>query len=250
MMAQKILTCLTIDDIHPVVTDIQKLNQLFDLLRRYKLKSTIFIAPFYYRKNIGDYKQYVNLLKNYLDEGNEIGLHGFEHKKHEFGYSVKLPFPLFDTQVKKLKKSTKLLENALQTKIYGFRAPCYQHNNNTIKALSELKFSYDSSKTVFKPTHIPKYNIRLRTSTLPKPYIIKDNLVEIPVVGDYTNSQNNFEKSLDDDIKFVSEQDGVFVINSHIQFGPISEYAKFLEVLGRYDNLKFYSLIDICKMYM
>lgn len=241
---RKIPCSLTVDDIHPHAINIEKLNELLDLLRRYKLKSTLFVIPFRRGRNISENKEYVNLLKNYLDEGNEIGLHGYRHERYEFGYSsIFPPFPLpsFRSQIKKLEKGTKILEDLFNINIYGFRAPDFEFNNGTIKALHKLKFKYDSSMSIFKPTHIPTHNLRFRTFVPPYPHVVNGSLVEIPITGDYNESLDF--KRLNSDIEYVYRRKGCFIDNNHIQQTPIKE--KFLEILINNNKLKFYTLIDI-----
>ncbi len=238
---RKISCSLTVDDIHPHAVNIEKLTELLDSLRRYKLKSTLFVIPFRRGKNIDVNKEYVDLLKNYLDEGNEIGLHGFQHYKYEFGYCsiFSFPFPSFQSQIRKLEKGKRYLEDLFNTKIYGFRAPRYEFNNGTIKALHRLKFRYDSSMSIFKPTHLPKCGLRFRTFVPPYPHVVNGGLIEIPVTGDHYNQSLNFE-SLNNDIEYVYNRKGCFIDNNHIQKIPIKE--KFLEKLVNNNKLKFYTL--------
>lgn len=245
----KIPASLTFDDIHPLSINIEKLSKLFDLLDKYGLKSTVFVTPFYKEKKIGEYKEYVNLLKSYLDNGNEIGMHGYRHTSYEFGYPIEFPFPLFKTQLDKLGKSVKILEDTFHIKIHGFRSPGYGHNSSTIKALGRLNFSYDSSKMVFKPAHIPRHGIRIKTFAGPCPYIINGNIAEIPVTGDYTYNlgPGDFSHSMEimnRDIKFVCKKEGTFIINNHMQCTSV-DYDKFLKYLVDINELRFYRLIDI-----
>lgn len=245
----KLIASLTFDDIHPYAIDIQKLRNIFDLLDEYSIKSTIFISPICKGKSIRDDKDYVNLINNYLINGNEIGVHGFQHKLHEFGYYfLNLPYPSLEIQIDRLSKSIRLLEETFHTKIYGFRAPNYEFNSNTIEAIRRLQLNYDSSKTVFKPSHIPWHGIRFKTFTDPYPSII-NGITEIPITGDYT-----FEKKLKDfgrclealykDIEFVHKKKGILVINNHINFTSI-DYEKFLNALLDINELEFHTMADI-----
>lgn len=248
---------LTFDDIHPLAIGIEKLSNLFDLMEKYKLKSTIFVTPFYKEKKIGEYKEYVKLLKNFLDNGNEIGMHGYRHTRYEFGYPtdiglpIEIPFPSFGNQIEKLRKSVNILGDTFHTEIYGFRSPGYGHNNSTIRALSKLGFKYDSSKVSFKPAHIPRHGIRIKTFIKPYPYIVNGNMKEIPVVGDYTynlgNGEEDFVHSMENmkkDSEFVYEKGGKFVINNHIQCTSV-DYEKFLKYLIDTNKFRFCRLIDI-----
>lgn len=244
------LASLTFDDIHPSAINIDTLKRIFDLLKRYKLKSTIFVTPLYLDKKISENREYVNLLKNYLEEGNEIAIHGFRHENYEFGYPL-IPFPLFDDQIKKLEKSVKIFEKTFHIKANGFRSPNYHHNNNTIKALNKLKFIYDSSKTVFKPARMSK--IRFRTFVPLHPYMIYNNLVEIPITGDYLFNidSRNFDDSIKymkKDIEYIRKSNGVIVINNHLQLQHLLvDYEQFLKTLIRINGLNFDRLDNIAK---
>lgn len=81
------------------------------------------------------------------------------------------------------------MKNILGVKPLGFRAPYYLHNKVTLKALSSLGFNYDSSITIFKPTHSPRLRMKWLHDCKP---CVKEGVVEIPVSGDYTyNLKNN-----------------------------------------------------------
>lgn len=248
----KLNVSLTFDDIHPLFIDIQKLRKIFDLLNEYSIKSTSFIIPFYKEKSIREYKDYVNLINNYLDNGNEIGVHGFQHKLHEFGYYfLNLPFPSLEIQMDILNKSIRLLKEIFQTKIYGFRAPNYEFNSNTLEVIGRLQLNYDSSKTVFKPSHIPWHGIRVKI-TDPYPSII-NGIIEIPITGDYTCYKNlkDFDLCLEalyKDIEFVRKKKGTLVINNHMNFTTIDE--KFLKVLLNISDLEFHTMADISQTMM
>ncbi|VVB91069.1 Uncharacterised protein [uncultured archaeon] len=253
----KLNASLTFDDFHPLAIKTERLRELLYLLNKYRLKSTIFLIPFYKEKNIGDNKEYVNLIKNYLDEGNEIGLHGYQHSENEFGWHLfNIPFPDFRTQLNKLNKSVKILEDTFHIKIHGFRSPEYKCNNYTIKALNKLKFEYDSSKTVFRPAHFPSYYMRFKTFIQPYPYIIGgniENIVEIPVTGDYTydlgpEDFNFCLKNLNNGIEFVTKKKGILVINNHMQRTQI-DYDEYLKSLSNDKQLKFHTLNEICQRY-
>jgi peptidoglycan/xylan/chitin deacetylase (PgdA/CDA1 family) len=240
---RKILSSLTVDDIHPHAINKEKLNELLDLLRKYKLKSTIFVIPFRRGQKLSIDKEYVKIIKNYLDEGNEIGLHGYQHYRYEFGYSsiFSFPFPSFQSQLRKLEKGIKYLEDIFNIEISGFRAPDYEFNNGTIKALHRLKFKYDSSTSLFKPTHIPNHGFRFRTFVPPHPHIVNGGLIEIPITGDY-NESLDFKK-LDEDIEYVYKRNGCFIDNNHIQQIAINE--KFVKALVNNNKLKFCTMNEI-----
>ena len=247
----KLIASLTFDDIHPLAVDIQKLKNIIDLLDEYDIKSTFFVVPICRGKRIKYDREYVSLINRFIDNGNEIGMHGFRHELHEFGYYfLKLPFPSLENQMDKLSKSIILLEETFNTKIRGFRAPNYEFNSNTIEAIKRLQLNYDSSKTVFKPSHIPSHGMRIKFND-PYPTII-NGIKEIPITGDYTFNKKfeDFElcsEVMNKDIEFVYKKKGMLVINNHMQYTTI-DYEKFLKVLVNKDELEFHTLLDISMM--
>jgi len=152
--------------------------------------------------------------------GHEIGLHGYDHAKNEFGFLVPVPLPSLEAQCELLRKGRECLRNEIGESPIGFRAPNYRHSWVTLQALRSLGFKYDSSKTVFKPTGGMRF--RVRTGISPKPKRIGGTLFEIPVTGDYTNGLDPSCFSLrlaraKADFEWVKKLNGVFVLNCHPQ---------------------------------
>lgn len=221
-------TALTFDDLSPNYVTYSMLEQLLDFLRDIEIACTLFVIP----GNQSFKVEYVDLLKKARNYGHEMALHGYRHTNVEFGHIIPIPLPNLERQMELLRMGRKCLQKYTGEIPLGFRAPLYRHSNVTFKALESLGFKYDSSKTIFKPTH--GLSIRFRTFLLPKPMKIGD-LLEIPVTADYTYNLNvvhfaQLLKHAKADFDWVRELDGIFVLNNHInRSGTIG--LKFLHAL-------------------
>jgi peptidoglycan/xylan/chitin deacetylase (PgdA/CDA1 family) len=250
------MSSITFDDISPEYLSAFELERHLKLLEEIDVRCTFFVVPFW---NVSDsVKHYFSLcLRKVSESGHEIALHGYKHFKNEFGglYPFPLPFvpyPSFKKQREILEKATKLLEQLTYVCPLGFRAPFYLYNRNTLKALSDLGFKYDSSKTIFKPTHQKFFRIKL--SPKYRPYKVHD-VIEIPVTGDYTYnlSSSNFSdliKSAVHDLKWMKSQKGVFVINIHLNRSNSYLLNKFLQIFASKakkitDFVRLIDLVDI-----
>jgi peptidoglycan/xylan/chitin deacetylase (PgdA/CDA1 family) len=248
---------ITFDDISPEYLSVFELERHHKLLEEIDVRCTFLVVPFW---NVShSVKHYFSLcLRKVSESGHEIALHGYKHLKNEFGgfYPFPLPFvpyPSFKKQRELLEKATKLLEHLTQVRPQGFRAPFYLYNKNTLKALSDLGFKYDSSKTIFKPTHHKLFRIRLLHEF--RPHKVHD-VIEIPVTGDYTYnlSSSNFSdllKSAIHDLKWMKSREGVFIINVHINRSNNYLLNRFLQIFVNKAKkiTEFVRLIDIVNMY-
>jgi peptidoglycan/xylan/chitin deacetylase (PgdA/CDA1 family) len=197
-------------------------------------------------------------LKTALGLGHELSLHGYKHTKNEFGYlSVRtlsiplsiVPLPTFDEQRKNIEQAVKVFTRLTGVRPSGFRAPFYLYNKETLRALSNLNFKYDSSETVFKPAHGD--HLRVRWLHDCKPHSLY-GLLEIPVTGDYTYDLNNinFCKSLKRavrDFEWIMSRHGVFVVNIHPNVSEMNLLGKFLQILCKEldGRTEFIRLVDI-----
>lgn len=135
----------------------------------------------------------------------------------------------------------------------GFRAFFYLHNSMTFKALSALNFGYDSSKTIFKPTH---YSLtRVRVARKVKPFRIH-GVREIPVTGDqtYDLSNHNYHHSLRwawKDFEWARSQRTLFVLNNHPNSSDVKVLFRFLKTFTKEVRAKtdFLRLSDIGRLY-
>ena len=111
-------------------------ERILNILNKYKIKGTFFVSANFAKK-------YPNLVKK-ISKKHEIGLHCYEHKDKNF---------------ERLEEAKKIIENIINKKIMGFRAPRYQTPD--YEQLKELGLKYDSSS---HPTYIPgRYNNFLKS---------------------------------------------------------------------------------------
>ena len=106
---------------------------LLQLLDRYNVSATFFV--------LGQVaERHPELIERIYEEGHEIASHGYSHKRlHELGKEK------FEDDIR---KSTNLLESIVKERIFGFRAPSYSIDQDTIWALDVLEYygyKYDSS---------------------------------------------------------------------------------------------------------
>jgi peptidoglycan/xylan/chitin deacetylase (PgdA/CDA1 family) len=247
---------ITFDDISPNFLTTLELKRIIRFLNEVNVACTFFVVP-YEDKGISFTTENFTLhLKEALDYGHELALHGYKHTKNEFGcfYPIPLPvsFPTFTEQKYRLEEGLTKLMNLLGSRPVGFRAPFYLYNSVTLRALSKLGFSYDSSATLFKPAH----NLRFRIKWLRvcRPFS-RCGVIEIPVSGDYTYSLNGnnfyeFLKMALRDFERVKSHNGVFVLNNHPKrFRNFGE--RFLRILVKSLSKKaeFLRLCDVAEIY-
>jgi peptidoglycan/xylan/chitin deacetylase (PgdA/CDA1 family) len=196
-------------------------------------------------------------LKKALRSGRELSLHGYKHAKNEFGYlclgSWSIPFPMLplpslSNQKEKIEQATEAFLQITEVRPLGFRAPWYLFNNQTLIALSNLGFRYDSSETIFKPVH---NSLKIRWFSQIKPHWVH-GVLEIPVTVDstYNLSNLNFHNSLKRairDFEFIASQDGVFVVNIHPNQTELDLLTRFLhDLINKIDGkTSFHRLADL-----
>lgn len=230
------LACLTFDDISPSYLTSSELTQIIDFSDDLNVACTFFVVPD--NNMLRASEEFKATLMDCVSRGHEVALHGYMHKRNEFGIlyplprgraPLPIPIPSLWKQKDRIRKGVGKLFDSIQVKPEGFRAPFYMHNSNTLRALAELGFKYDSSATVFKTTHCSSFRIKWLDCF--GPFMIS-GIVEIPVTGDYTFNLRNygFTHSLKiamRDFDLTRLSNGVFVINNH----PICLYNKGTELL-------------------
>jgi hypothetical protein len=115
-------------------------GKFLDLFDRWDIKATFFVNSLDLEV---DWKR--DLIMCIASQGHEIGNHGFSHK-----YLKTLEL---EEKKGEIIKSTERLSSFLGNKIYGFRAPGYSIDLESIKILKENGYRYDSSvfPTIFAP---------------------------------------------------------------------------------------------------
>lgn len=145
----------------------RNMDIILSLLDDANVKSTFFVLGYVAKK-------YPRLVEKMHNEGHEIASHGMTHRliyKQEQDVFRKETFD-----------SKALLEDIIQSKVYGYRAATYSITNKSLWALDTLSdagFTYDSS--IF-PIHHDRYGI---PGSPIDPYNIKTpsgkELIEFPI---------------------------------------------------------------------
>ncbi|MAG52620.1 MAG: hypothetical protein CMH62_01520 [Nanoarchaeota archaeon] len=131
---------------------------LKNLLNVLDVKATFFVT--------GNFaKKYPELIKE-ISEKHEVGLHGDEHKDNYLKLSE-------EETKRKLERSKKEIEEIINKKIKGFRAPRLQFDK--YKILKDIGIKYDSS---YIPSYAPgRYNNLFGT----RKNFFKENVKVIPI---------------------------------------------------------------------
>ena len=131
--------------------------RLLDYFSIHGHKATFFVLGYIAEKH-------PDLIKEIYERGHEIASHGYVHEliykqtRDEFKYDVQ--------------KSIVLIEDIINSKVIGYRAPSWSINSETLwalKVLEELGLVYDASifpiktylygiPTALRFTHVPQYN--------------------------------------------------------------------------------------------
>ena len=118
----------------PEYSQEDSIKDYIQLLEKYNIKGTFFTVATSLTI-AGPY------LKQAASNGHEIALHGLDHQSP------------CDMTLNQFKEKTicgkKQIEDQLQVKINGYRAPCFGINDERLKILKEEGFSYDSSHLDF-----------------------------------------------------------------------------------------------------
>ena len=110
--------------------------KILDLLDSFsfKPKATFFILGWIAKKMPA-------LVRQIHERGHEVASHGFNHHLCQ-------DLPARDL-VKDLKKSKAVLENIVDDKIHGFRAPSFAVNDEILNTIDQAGYTYDSSFNSF-----------------------------------------------------------------------------------------------------
>ncbi len=113
----------------------EPLNKLLELFEAYDIKATFFALGWY-----GIY--YPELLRKIKNKGHEIGSHGMTHV---------LNSEITDEMMShEVKDSKKVLEEAVQSEVIGYRATSFTVSDKVIDLLISSGYRYDSSYFPFK----------------------------------------------------------------------------------------------------
>jgi hypothetical protein len=109
---------------------IDGLHKFMDLLDLYNVKCTFFLVAELAKK-------YKSIILRLIERGHELGCHSLNHNL-PLNQSVK------DFR-SDLKLAKNIIENEYGVKVNGYRAPCFNLNDEYLKVVQELEFRYDSS---------------------------------------------------------------------------------------------------------
>ena len=109
---------------------IHELKEILNLLDRYKIKSTFFVLA-----ELA--KNYPSIIKEIHSKGHEISCHGLNHD-----LVSNKTLKQFKTELTEAKA---IIEEIINDKILGYRAPCFSLSDEGLKELYDLGFKYDSS---------------------------------------------------------------------------------------------------------
>lgn len=134
---------------------IEHLDEFFQILKKNNIKITVFV--------LGELiDRHQNLIQSFVDEGHEIGIHGWNHQL--------LGEKSLKTFVNEISATKNKLESTFGCDVIGYRAPCFSMSNEKLEALKGIGLEYDSSFIQFKDH--PLYgDLNMNES------IIVDNLV-------------------------------------------------------------------------
>ena len=106
---------------------------LLDIYKQYNIKSTFFFTGYIA-------KLYPEIVKMVIPYGHEVGSHGMSHKKKD-GFDLMN----IKKQILHLKESKNILEDISGQQVISFRAPALRVSKNTVLALEEAEYKFDSS---------------------------------------------------------------------------------------------------------
>ncbi|KKR04398.1 MAG: hypothetical protein UT30_C0008G0020 [Candidatus Uhrbacteria bacterium GW2011_GWF2_39_13] len=226
------------------------LERLLAFCEEEKIKMTLFTVPLSFEKKS---KTYSSILKNMISQGHEIGQHGLEHTRFEFGIPpemildlphekenkefVRTHRPEIEKQLSvsvitsRLRNGREILEQNLNCKIKGFRGPCLSVCGNLFTALVLEKYAYDSSKC-FQPGAWDILNNKKEIKIKPitkKDFDaaqVKGDMKTLPLTAEYTwyLEKDKLEITFDlarHDLDACIENDIPFVPVCHVS--PIQE---------------------------
>lgn len=111
-----------------------KMDLFLEFLKQHQIKATFFVLA-----EVAEKHQ--SLIKRIYNHGHEIACHGYNH-----GLVNEKSADQFVTELRRAKK---IIEEIIEDKIYGYRAPCFSLTDETIWKLHSMGFSYDSSHIEF-----------------------------------------------------------------------------------------------------
>ena len=142
----------------------QGLDRILSVLTTESVKATFFVTTYFANHNH-------RILREMLEAGHEIGNHGLQH--------VRKPPVTLKEQVENIEESTNVIEEVTGVRPCGYREPYLAITKDTITALMQVGYAYDSS---VMGTWLPNKNQWILVPSTPFIWEhCKDNLVELPL---------------------------------------------------------------------
>ncbi|MCW5977930.1 MAG: polysaccharide deacetylase family protein [Bryobacteraceae bacterium] len=161
--------CATVDDVcYEGYSTEAHLTNLLALFQELGLPATLFTVPLAQGIPLGERSGYVDILKQAASGGHEVAQHGLEHDRFECGVPPRMIMDLphegparerlarerdaieaaLTTPAirQRLAQGRRIIEDALEIRIAGFRAPCLSICDNLFHALDQEGYLYDSSR--------------------------------------------------------------------------------------------------------
>lgn len=128
--------CISASSIKVDVDLMDGLDEYIRILDRHNIKSTLFTVG-----NLAS--KIADRLQPHICNGHTLALHNYEHVT-----PMSVSLERFKEETKKAQLRMKEL---FGVDVKGFRAPCFSIDNDRLKVLKELGFSYDSSHLDYSP---------------------------------------------------------------------------------------------------
>ncbi len=139
------------------------LDVYLEILDRYNIKTTFFV--------VGEIvNQLSGTLRKIIDNGHEVALHSFSHRR---------PLTMSMEEYKEdTLKNIKVIRDALDYEVKGYRAPCFSMDRERLNILEECNLRYDASLIRFSSHNLyGKLDLK-GFSNIKRDIFIKDDFFE------------------------------------------------------------------------
>lgn len=121
------------------------LDEYIRLLEKHQIRATMFAV-------CRTAQREKERLQRYLRRGHRLALHGLQHTPPDCMDDARF--------LRETREAKALLEEEFQTKVTGYRAPCFSLDRSKLNILHGLGFRYDSSRMDFAPArHVEKLDM-------------------------------------------------------------------------------------------
>lgn len=207
-----------------------------DLFKEFGIKATFFVNAMDLEV---DWKR--DLLNFAVSCGHEIANHGLNHK-YLAGLSS-------DEKRREIKESTERLRAFLKGKVYGFRAPGYSIDMETVGLLKEYDYRYDSS--VFPTLLLPILMASLKSVSCAKDVVYSQSILS-PLRPYVMSPKNIFQEGDNGMIEIPVSVIPIFRLPIHFSYAMILGRPYFtwgfnlIKAMNLTPNFIFH-LIDLVK---